>query len=100
MRSDQPAPPQPDQGGRRMKLTRRQTLMTTAGAFAGGMLGGSRMLRAAIPVADVPPLKYEIESGAKLRVLRPSKFVQGDETLWLENTKKFTDATGVAVTVD
>ncbi|NJM92375.1 MAG: extracellular solute-binding protein [Rhodospirillaceae bacterium] len=30
----------------------------------------------------------------------PSKFVQGDETVYLENTKKFTEATGVNVQVD
>ena len=33
-------------------------------------------------------------------MLRPSKFVQGDETLFLENTKKFTEQTGVEVTVN
>ena len=35
-----------------------------------------------------------------MRVLRPSKFVAGDEKLFLENAKKFTDQTGVAVRVD
>ena len=33
-------------------------------------------------------------------MLRPSKFVQGDETLFLENTKKFTETTGIDVRVD
>src|SRR5215213_6858203 len=80
-------------------LTRRATLTGGAAALAAGPLLGSRPLRAQIPVVDVAPPKYEIESGAKLRVLRPSKFVQGDETLFLENTKKFTAATGVEVTV-
>jgi multiple sugar transport system substrate-binding protein len=30
-------------------------------------------------------------------VLRPAKFVKGDETLWLENTEKYTKQTGVTV---
>ena len=60
----------------------------------------SGSLRAEIPVKDVAPPKYEIEPGASLRVLRPSKFVAGDETMYLENAKKFTDATGVDVKVD
>ena len=34
------------------------------------------------------PLQAVPEKGASLRVLRPSKFVQGDETLWLENTQE------------
>jgi multiple sugar transport system substrate-binding protein len=80
-------------------LTRRATLASGAAALAAGSLLHARPLRAQIPVADVTSPRYEIEGGAKLRVLRPSKFVQGDETLFLENTKKFTSATGVEVTV-
>ncbi len=49
---------------------------------------------------DVPPPKFAIEKGASLRVLRPAKFVQGDETLWLANTKKFTETTCIEVKVD
>jgi len=40
------------------------------------------------------------EKGAKLRVLRWKRFVQGDEDMWLANTKKFTQLTGVEVRVD
>src|SRR5689334_24450080 len=40
------------------------------------------------------------ESGAKLRVLRWKRFVQGDEDAWLANTTKFTEQTGVEVRVD
>jgi multiple sugar transport system substrate-binding protein len=82
------------------RFTRRDTLVAGLGALAGGTMLGSRALRADIPVKEVTPPKFEIESGASLRVLRPSKFVQGDETMYLENAKKFTDATGVAVRVD
>ena len=55
-------------------FTRRDALQLGAGALAGStMLSGG--LRAEIPVKDVAPPKYEIEPGASLRVLRPSKFV-------------------------
>jgi len=80
-------------------ITRRNALQVGVGALAGTTMLGSGSLRAQIAVKDVAPPKFEIESGAALRVLRPSKFVQGDETLFLENSKKFTDQTGVAVTV-
>ena len=66
--------------------------------FAGAPIGPAS---AQIQSNDsVQPPKYEIEKGATLRVLRPAKFVQGDETLFLENTKKFTEKTGVPVRVD
>ena len=41
-----------------------------------------------------------IEDGASLRVVRPSKFVDGDERLFFENTDKFTEKTGVQVTIE
>jgi multiple sugar transport system substrate-binding protein len=82
------------------RLNRRRTLQGL-GALAGTtMLGRWHPARAAVAVKDVTPPSYEIEEGAQLRVLRPSKFVQGDETLFLENTKKFTEQTGVEVIVD
>ena len=82
------------------RLNRRRTLQGL-GALAGTtMLGRLRPAHAAIAVRDVAPPDYELETGASLRVLRPSKFVQGDETLFLENTKKFTKQTGVEVIVD
>lgn len=69
------------------------------GALAAvGLLG--RRLEAKIAVKEVPPPNFPIEKGASLRVLRPAKFVQGDETLWLANTKRFTEATGIDVKVD
>jgi multiple sugar transport system substrate-binding protein len=80
-------------------FTRRDALQIGAGALAGSTMLASGSLRAQVAVKDVAPPKFEIEEGASLRVLRPSKFVQGDETLFLENSKKFTDATGVQVTV-
>ena len=81
-------------------FTRRAALQLGAGALAGTTMLASGSLRAEIPVKDVAAPKLEIEPGASLRVLRPSKFVQGDETMYLENAKRFTEATGVNVTVD
>ncbi len=80
------------------RLTRRHALAGAAG-LAGLASFGERPAFSAVTAADVPPPNQPIEKGASLRVLRPAKFVQGDETLWLENTKKFTQATGVPVTV-
>jgi len=45
-------------------------------------------------------LSFKPEAGARLRVLRWKRFVQGDEDQWLANTKKFTEKTGIEVTVD
>jgi multiple sugar transport system substrate-binding protein len=80
-------------------LTRRDTLQVGLGALAGTTLLG-RGLRAEIPVVETPMPDLPIEPGASLRVLRPSKFVAGDEIVYLENAKKFTAETGVNVTVD
>ena len=42
----------------------------------------------------------EVEKGAALRVLRPAKFVEGDQALFEVNTKRYTEQTGVPVRVD
>lgn len=80
-------------------FSRRDALKIGAGVVAGaGLVGATGGTPAQAQAA--PSLSYKIEKGAQLRVLRPAKFVQGDETLWLENTKKFTEATGVEVKVE
>ena len=76
-----------------MKFTRRDVIRTTAGVAAGAL--GSRFLGS--PAFAQEGLKYQPEAGATLRLLRWSPFVQGDEDQWLENTKRFTEATGVQV---
>ncbi|MEO8181627.1 MAG: ABC transporter substrate-binding protein [Deltaproteobacteria bacterium] len=43
---------------------------------------------------------FEPETGAHLRVLRWSRFVQGDIDTYLANTKRFTEQTGIEVHVD
>lgn len=40
------------------------------------------------------------EKGAKLRVLRWKRFVQGDEDTYMANVKKFSEKTGIEVRVD
>jgi multiple sugar transport system substrate-binding protein len=77
-------------------FSRRDALRVGAGVVAGAAIAGS----AGVSEAQAPALSYKIEKGASLRVLRPSKFVQGDETVWLENTKKYEQATGVKVRVE
>lgn len=84
-----------------MPVTRRhlgQASFGVAGLAAAGLLG--HRAHAAVPIADVPPLDLPIEKGASLRVLRPSKFVDPDEVIFRENTKRFADATGVQIRVD
>jgi multiple sugar transport system substrate-binding protein len=71
---------------------RRDFLKVTGGATLAGMVEP--------PAASAQQLSFKPEAGAKLRVLRWKRFVQGDENLWLENTRRFSKATGVEVTVD
>ena len=81
-----------------MSISRRDLLKTGAGLAIG--VAGAGLLGANPARAQAPTLKYEPEKGAQLRLLRWSKFVQGDEDLWNANTKKFTEATGVPVRID
>ena len=83
------------------KLTRRDTLQLGAGALAGATLLRPRWTGAQnFAVKDIAPPQLSIEDGASLRVVRPSKFVAGDEQVFKENTNKFTEKTGVTVTID
>ncbi len=77
-------------------ISRRQALAVGAGLAAAAALPA----RAAVNVADVPAPKLPVESGASLRVLRPAKFVDGDETTFTANSKKFGDQFGAQVRVD
>src|SRR5260221_5318236 len=80
------------------KYSRRDFLKTTAGAAAAGSLGAGSALVSQEAFGQTA--KWMPEKGAKLRVLRWKRFVQGDEDMWAENTKKFTAKTGVEVRVD
>src|ERR1700693_2314630 len=78
------------------EFSRRDALKVigaTAISTAAGSLLGS-------PSAQAADLSYKPEAGAKLRVLRWKRFVQGDEDQWLANTRRFTDTTRVPVTVE
>jgi len=45
-------------------------------------------------------MDFKPEPGAKLTVLRWTRFVQGEEDQWIANTKKFTEQTGIKVQID
>ena len=77
---------------------RRDFLKATVGVAAGTALGTGSVLLPAEAIAQ--QYKAAPEKGAKLRVLRWKRFVQGDEDKWAENTKKFTQATGIDVRID
>jgi len=79
------------------KISRRDFLTTAGAAAAAGTLGVGSSMWSQDAFAQA---KWTPEKGASLRVLRWKRFVQGDEDLWLANTKKFTEKTGVAVRVD
>ena len=72
---------------------RRTILKGTAGLAAAGML-------APFSQAQAQTMSFKPEKGAKLRVLRWSRFVQGDIDAYMANVKRFIDATGVEVRVD
>jgi multiple sugar transport system substrate-binding protein len=78
------------------EISRRDSLKLGAAAVAGAAAG----LPFAAARAQEPMLDLKPEEGATLRVLRPSKFVAGDEKLWLANTEKYTQQTGVQVKVE
>ena len=79
-------------------ITRRNSLVLGAGALAASAWPGEG--RAAIGLPNIEPPKMEIEKGATLRVLRPTKFLDPDQEIWNRNTAAFTKETGVAVRTD
>lgn len=80
----------------RRDVSRRRVLKSGAGLAAAGALTGSGLIRP----ARAQDMSFTPEDGAQLRVLRWSRFVQGDEDGFMANVDKFTDLTGVPVTVD
>jgi multiple sugar transport system substrate-binding protein len=83
------------------EFNRRQFLEGSAGLAAGATtatLGAGAALLA--PAVHAQSLVLKPEKGAKLRVLRWSRFVQGDIDAYMLNVKKFTEKTGVEVRVD
>jgi multiple sugar transport system substrate-binding protein len=85
-----------------MSITRRESLALASASIAASSIPiiGARAAVTDVPIATVKPLDYKLEKGAELRVLRPAKFIDPDEVYWRENTKKYTEATGIPVRVD
>ncbi|MFO1198914.1 MAG: extracellular solute-binding protein [Burkholderiaceae bacterium] len=79
-------------------LERRDFLKTSAGTAAAAATAGGATLFA--PAVHAQAWNVAPEKGAKLRVLRWKRFVQGDEDQYLANVKKFTEKTGIEVRVD
>ena len=63
--------------------TRRDALLGSVGALAGAALVDPRRAPAEAATGASAP-KLEVEKGAVLRVMRPSKFVAGDEQLFMQ----------------
>ena len=76
------------------RVTRRDTLIG-AGALAGTALWRPRFSFGQgwnLPIDDsAQPPDLPIEDGATLRIVRPSKFVDGDQVVFEQNTKAFTE---------
>ncbi len=79
-------------------FNRRKFLEGSAGVAAAATLGTGTTLWS--PAASAQTLTLKPEKDAKLRVLRWSRFVQGDIDAYMVNVKKFTDKTGIEVRVD
>jgi multiple sugar transport system substrate-binding protein len=79
-------------------FNRRKFLEGSAGVAAAASLGAGTALFT--PLAQAQALTLKPEKGAKLRVLRWSRFVQGDIDAYMVNVKKFIDKTGIEVRVD
>ncbi len=80
------------------RFNRRRFLEGSAGVAASTALGASALFAPAVHAQA--NLTFKPEKGAKLRVLRWSRFVQGDIDAFMANVKKFTEKTGVAVRAD
>jgi multiple sugar transport system substrate-binding protein len=79
-------------------FNRRKFLEGSAGVAAAATLGvGTAVFT---PLVHAQGLTFKPEKDAKLRVLRWSRFVQGDIDAYMANVKKFTEKTGVEVRVD
>jgi multiple sugar transport system substrate-binding protein len=79
-------------------FNRRKFLEGSAGVAAAATFGPAAAVWA--PAVHAQTLTLKPEKGAKLRVLRWSRFVQGDIDAYMANVKKFSDKTGIEVRVD
>src|ERR1700712_5197406 len=79
-------------------FNRRKFLESSAGVAAVATLGTTATVFA--PAVNAQTITFKPEKDAKLRVLRWSRFVQGDIDAYMVNVKKFTEKTGIEVRVD
>jgi multiple sugar transport system substrate-binding protein len=79
-------------------FNRRKFLEGSASVAAAATLGTGATVFA--PAIHAQTLQFKPEKGAKLRVLRWSRFVQGDIDQYMKNVAAFTAKTGVEVRVD
>ncbi|MGZ5217389.1 MAG: ABC transporter substrate-binding protein [Caldimonas sp.] len=81
------------------QFNRRRFLESSAGVATVATLGAGSALFSPQAFGQ-STMQFKPEKGAKLRVLRWSRFVQGDIDAYMVNVKKFIDKTGVEVRVD
>jgi multiple sugar transport system substrate-binding protein len=79
-------------------FNRRKFLEGSAGVAAAATLGTGATVFA--PAVHAQNVTFKPEKGAKLRVLRWSRFVQGDIDQYMKNVQAFTAKTGIEVRVD
>lgn len=65
------------------EVTRRDALALGASAAALAITGASAQDASKVQAADVAAPSLPIENGATLRMLRPVRFVQADEDVFL-----------------
>ena len=82
------------------EFNRRQFLEGSAGIAAAATIGTGTGAAVFAPAVQAQTIAFKPEKGAKLRVLRWSRFVQGDIDAYMINVKKFTEKTGIEVRVD
>jgi multiple sugar transport system substrate-binding protein len=80
------------------EFTRRDFLKAGAGVAAGGIIASSG--EGLVADGHAQAWTPQVEKGAKLRLMRWRRFVEGDERVWMENTKKFSSQFNVEVRVD
>ena len=73
-------------------MTNRRKFLNQASAGAAAVA-----LPLMWPTGAMAQWNNQPEKGAKLRVLRWKRFVQGDEDQYMANVRKFTQATGIEV---
>ena len=80
------------------RFTRRDAIRL--GVSAAAFCTTSASAQSLVKAEDVQAPDFKIESGAKLSMLRPVKFVQPDEDIFRANARRFADKNGVEIKVD